>query len=579
MRRILVMVVVAMMTTVCAWADEVPYIEKLWDGTKVTNDPKIATATKFDNNSSNILGSDGTTTWYYVEGNVTAEDRLYVRGDVRIILCDNATLTAKKGITVADKMKFSIYAQSDDDQQMGALIAEMPEKTVGETAKPGIGSFDECGTITIHGGHITVSGQGNCPGIGSGFEVEEMTSTILIYGGNIEAQGGKNGAGIGAGNDSDMKGTINIYDGTVKATGGYEGAGIGGGWSGDMGGTINIYGGKVIAQGGDYAAGIGGGSGDNDIFFGDDGDMTGTVSIHGGTVSAKGGKKAAGIGGGYDGKGGSVNITAGTVTAQAGDGSNAAGDSDGGSAIGPGCDQANNDASNLGSISIPDYHSVSVGDGVGTTLSEVVTSQRADECHHNNEVSIHTCLHRDGSYIINPEEVAKHIKNCLYCKHSEVQEHYYNENDVCVCGKKKTGYDMRTVSIYEAATDGSGYGKASVYTVVEGQTFYTPPLTCPRSDIQFVGWMPQRLLLILKWLTVRRKMAQPPHSAGTPLRAMVISMPATVMSIRRSGRGMNIRKQLPFISTAVKTRSTSIPSRLIPMKSKGLSPQRSRTAM
>lgn len=47
-------------------------------------------------------GSGDQTIWYAVDGSVTITDRITVSGDVHLILCDNATLTAEQGITVAD---------------------------------------------------------------------------------------------------------------------------------------------------------------------------------------------------------------------------------------------------------------------------------------------------------------------------------------------------------------------------------------------------------------------------------------------------------------------------------------------
>ena len=69
----------------------------------------------------------GTTTWnegWYVvpERGVTIGTRITVNGDVKLILRDNATLTASQGITVVGNNKLTIYAQSKGSS-MGALIA------------------------------------------------------------------------------------------------------------------------------------------------------------------------------------------------------------------------------------------------------------------------------------------------------------------------------------------------------------------------------------------------------------------------------------------------------------------------
>ena len=56
---------------------------------------------------------------------VTVSDRINVSGDVHLILCDNATLIASKGIGVTGNNSLTVYAQSTGDS-MGALIATGP---------------------------------------------------------------------------------------------------------------------------------------------------------------------------------------------------------------------------------------------------------------------------------------------------------------------------------------------------------------------------------------------------------------------------------------------------------------------
>ena len=204
--------------------------------------------------------------WYAVKEDLTIGNRISVSGDVHLILCDGATLTASNGITTTGAALY-IYGQSAGT---GALIANAPENHAGI----GGGNSGSGGSVTINGGRIT-------------------------------ATGGEDAAGIGGG-DSGSGGSFTINGGTVIATGGYNGAGIGGGYtSGNGGSSVTINGGTVTATGGSNSAGLGGGSSGNGS----------SVTINGGTVTAKGGGSSAGIGGGSYGNGGSVTINGGTVTA------------------------------------------------------------------------------------------------------------------------------------------------------------------------------------------------------------------------------------------------------------------------
>ena len=164
--------------------------------------------------------------WYVVNSPVTIDSRVSVSGEVHLILADGASLTANRGINVAENNSFTVYAQS-----------------VGENM----------GTLTANGGEDNF-----IAGIGS--EVGDSGGTITINGGNVTATGGQDAAGIGGSQDG-SGGTITINGGTVKATGGDEAAGIGGGTR-SSGGNITISGGSVTATGGNAAAGIGDGSGD-----------------------------------------------------------------------------------------------------------------------------------------------------------------------------------------------------------------------------------------------------------------------------------------------------------------------------
>ena len=265
------------------------------------NGVKYLDASGTEQTANNVTVVDSSTKewrngWYVVNGAVTIGDRVTVSGEVHLILADGASLTANRGINVAERNSFSVYAQSVGEN-MGTLTANGGE----DYPTAGIGSEvgDSGGTITINGGNVTASGGENAAGIGG--SQDGSGGTITINGGTVKATGGDDAAGIGGSGGSG--GTITIHGGTVEAIGGTFAAGIGGGTR-SSGGNITISGGSVTASGGDLGAGIGGSGGE--------------ITINGGTVKATGGDEAAGIGGGTRRSGGNITISGGSVTATGG---------------------------------------------------------------------------------------------------------------------------------------------------------------------------------------------------------------------------------------------------------------------
>ena len=183
--------------------------------------------------------------WYVVDSDITANSRINVSGNVKLILKDGFTLTASNGIHVGENQIFTIYGQSSGT---GKLVATGAPG--GYTGSAGIGGNsgshpgNNAGTITINGGIIIAKGGGGgSAGIGGG---------------------GGNGSGAShlIGGDG---GIITINGGHITASGTYCGAGIGGGGimggrGGGGGGTVVINNGTVIANG-NYTAGIGSGFG------------------------------------------------------------------------------------------------------------------------------------------------------------------------------------------------------------------------------------------------------------------------------------------------------------------------------
>ena len=219
-------------TVTAYWRDEISYLAA---------DGSTQTCTDF------TLLTDGTTSltagWYVVNDDVTIADRISVDGTVNLILGNGATLTASKGITVGSSATFNIYAQTNDEATMGALVAD------GTNDKPnwyaGIGGVEDtdAGMITINGGQINATGW-CAAGIGSGGGTSTV-GTITINGGIVTAQDNAHyGAGIGGGFSGGKAGTINLNGGVIHA------AGIGSGYfGGDCSITVNISDGvkKIVA--------------------------------------------------------------------------------------------------------------------------------------------------------------------------------------------------------------------------------------------------------------------------------------------------------------------------------------------
>jgi len=131
-----------MTTAQAAEKRTVGYIERAWDDQGVTETPKTANCTVVDSGTT-----DWGTGWYAVTGNVTVSDRITVTGDVHLILCDDCTLTAEKGITVAEGNSMTIYGQKGGT---GVLVA------TGDENCAGIGGVDGGYTATADGVNGTV---------------------------------------------------------------------------------------------------------------------------------------------------------------------------------------------------------------------------------------------------------------------------------------------------------------------------------------------------------------------------------------------------------------------------------------
>jgi|GEM_PF-4448110 len=171
---------------------------------------------------------DGET--YFVSNDVTVNERIIIDGNVTLVLEEGKTLTASKGIEVADHNALTIEGP-------GSLVANADEGN----AAIGGSAHVSYGIITINGGHITATGGKNGAGIGGGtdnyyiFVDNYPNSQVTINGGVVNATGGENAAGIGGGFISSwasidglgsigVPGYLFINGGQVTATGGEKGS-------------------------------------------------------------------------------------------------------------------------------------------------------------------------------------------------------------------------------------------------------------------------------------------------------------------------------------------------------------------
>ena len=310
-----------------AWANGdggVAYIERGWDGSAVTEQPKtIDTYTTIT--SDTIQWDNG---WYVAQGEVTIgtdddPQRVTVTGDVHLILTDGCTLTVNGGIQLEAGNSLTIYGQSDGADTMGKLTASITsENTAIYNAAIGGNTGKTGGTLTVCGGAVEATV--------TVIDVSQSDPDTSQGNNNGSFAGDSYGAAIGGGGSETGTGgdggTITIFGGTVRAEsvlGAGIGGGSGGGGGGD-GGKVTISGGAVRAES-YYGGGIGGGG---DLSGGDTGGDGGTITISGGTVEVQS-VSGAGIGGGNSGlgpsdsipkkgtggSGGNITISGGSVTA------------------------------------------------------------------------------------------------------------------------------------------------------------------------------------------------------------------------------------------------------------------------
>lgn len=304
----------------------VAYIERGWDGSAVTEQPKtIDIYTPIVENTVTWNGTTGG--WYVARDNVTINQRVTVIGDVHLILTDGCTLTVNGGIQLEAGDSLTIYGQSDGADTMGKLTASITsENTAIYNAAIGGNTGKTGGTLTVCGGAVEATV--------TVIDVSQSDPDTSQGNNNGSFAGDSYGAAIGGGGSETGTGgdggKVTISGGAVRAES-YYGGGIGGGGdlsggdTGGDGGTITISGGTVEVQSVSGAA-IGGGSsgfGFSDSIptktKGTGGSVTATTMTGRtiGLLSEMGAGRWAGaaIGGSFGGSSGNITISGGTVTA------------------------------------------------------------------------------------------------------------------------------------------------------------------------------------------------------------------------------------------------------------------------
>ena len=239
---------IAANTTLYAqWGDPVTYAIPTLSGTEVTGSTAASLAAYAVVTDQTVWSETVSGGWYAVDKNVTVEGRIRIDGDVKLVLCDGAQLTAADGIELqGDANSLTIYAGTLGNGAIagtGTLLAGTSDGVNGTSTSTGIGSShavddSEIGYervhLTINGGRIVafsgswsagIGGAANCAG-----------GTITINGGDVTAVSTHYGAGVGGGSTAGRMGAkdlqIFVNGGTVTGTGNNGGHAIGTGTSG-----------------------------------------------------------------------------------------------------------------------------------------------------------------------------------------------------------------------------------------------------------------------------------------------------------------------------------------------------------
>ena len=529
------------------------YITRTWD----ENDKLVVT--HIHEQSADIQRLDDQTTlsgWYYSDYNNTYEaHRVTISGDTHLILKDGTTLTCEKGIYIAKDATLYIHTEVSGTGQLRCTGGDSDHAALGGNRNT-VG-----GHLVIYGGTVyAAANHNNAAGIGGGKGESGGMQSITIYGGSVTAKGKKYAAGIGGGRDNDNGGTITIYGGSVTATSGDHGAGIGGGYNrGNW--PINIYGGTINAESDDYGAGIGsgghgalnkeiniyggviraeGGEYGPGIGSGTEQTCNASINISNAHVTALGHDGAAGIGGGREGSNYKIKIENSIVYAESiykspwTDSYNGAGIGGGHNHYGGEITIVNSDVTAISpTCSVPingtkkDCPGRALGDGpslfyetnkaklhFGNNLRIKVCKKGVwsdgnpdeinDLASDNKEVRLMVCEHPEGlTYAITETGHTHTCKYCNYKKDQQEEAHTYNASHVCIVCGYVLDSRKNIVTVYDAATDGTGYDSGTQHLIIQGNDYSLPAIdeTGVPPYMVFEGWLQDPVTAPTAWET------------------------------------------------------------------------------
>ena len=213
-------------TAVCTITVLEPITYLDWDAeSKTTVEKKDDDACKFYNVITSVDGDlDLTDGWYVVKDNVTINGLVRIKGDVHLILCDNAKLTVNNtassnpdnylerpfAIEVKEEMSLTVYGQSEGDS-VGELYSECySTKNSGyDTYTTGNAiSLRENSSITVNSGRVTTKA--------GSFGISTY-GTLTINGGDVTFYGASNGIFLGKSTNNYQVGNMTINGGRTTA--------------------------------------------------------------------------------------------------------------------------------------------------------------------------------------------------------------------------------------------------------------------------------------------------------------------------------------------------------------------------
>ena len=181
---------------------DIAYIKKSWSGSAVTSTPQVAE----DGNYTVLTSSDedvelANETTYVVTDDITINGNIKLASGTitHLILCDGKTLTLNGSIINKFSSILYVYAQSEDIETCGKLIATNDDDVI------------QSGQIEISGGYISAECTIDDDGYGGLYNV-----AVGMYGGKLTAKYTGSGSGYGI---FERNKAILVYDGELEATG------------------------------------------------------------------------------------------------------------------------------------------------------------------------------------------------------------------------------------------------------------------------------------------------------------------------------------------------------------------------